>query len=212
MDRPDYGGGKRRAGDNKNKDNADEDDTPVGSSWSGSPFLCPPRLSIQQNRSGLPALPFTSSRTIVRMEHARGHMHMLTNELVHTRTAPHEQSVDPGEWKSSGDNEAIRQRRRVTVRRGGQAASAGTATEAALTAEAPAPPTASSNPFAGVSLTPPAPAPANPFSGVSLVAPSAAAPAPAASPAAGGAEVQVHLHALGNYTDGTKHYAHVLAA
>ncbi|KAF5843167.1 hypothetical protein DUNSADRAFT_1594 [Dunaliella salina] len=83
-----------------------------------------------------------------------------------------EPSIDPGEWKpNAAGSDAVRGRRKVHVRRGGQ--------PAPHEETAPPPPTgppsaaAPANPFAGVTLTAPAAAaPANPFAGVNLVAPS----------------------------------------
>lgn len=82
---------------------------------------------------------------------------------------PCEQDVNPGEWKPVDPE--IAKRRRVKVRRAGEAA----APPEPVGAAAPA----ASNPFAGIALSAPG---ANPFSGFNLVPP---APVPASVPVGG---------------------------
>jgi hypothetical protein len=95
------------------------------------------------------------------------------------------QSVDPGDWKPA-DEDTLKKRRIIKVRRGGAAlepvpedAPAAAAAEGDKAASdkpaAAAAAAASTNPFGGVSLTAPAPA-ANPFAGVSLAAGAASKP------------------------------------
>lgn len=82
-----------------------------------------------------------------------------------------QQGVDPGTW-GKADAATMAKRKVIKVRRGG-AAAAPTPTDATAAAPdaAAAAAGASSNPFAGVSLTAAAPAAAaNPFAGVSMTA------------------------------------------
>ncbi len=80
------------------------------------------------------------------------------------------QAVDPGDWKPANED-TLKKRRIIKVRRGGatpEAASADDTAEAAAEAdkaENDKPAAGSANPFGGISLTAPA---ANPFAGVSL--------------------------------------------